>query len=227
MTASPTAWMPLYVGDYLGDTQRLTTEQHGAYLLLMMDYWRNGPAPDDDATLQQITKLDKAAWKRTRPVLARMFQIEDGEWKHKRIDRELENARSNASRRSDKAKKAAQARWEQSSEDAPSNAPSMPEALPVECPPPSPCSVTFSNEKDNSAPASAEKQFWANAKSYLSANGVKNPGAVINKWLKDNGQELTRDALNAAQLEHAVNPIAYCGGVFRKRAKQEEWEQPC
>mgnify|MGYP005992915633 CR=1 FL=1 len=145
MSKETGAWMPFYVGDYLGDTQRLTTEQHGAYLLLILDYWRNGPAPDDDAVLQQITKLERAAWKRHRPALARMFQIVDGEWRHKRIDCELEAAAANAERRSSKAKKAAEARWgnadahaEQSARDATSNAPSMPEAVLGECPPPSP-----------------------------------------------------------------------------------------
>ena len=40
-----------HIGDYLQDTTRLSTEQQGAYLLLIMDYWTNGPLPDDDAAL--------------------------------------------------------------------------------------------------------------------------------------------------------------------------------
>jgi uncharacterized protein YdaU (DUF1376 family) len=130
--------MPFYVGDYLGDTQRLTTEQHGAYLLLILDYWRAGPPPDDDEVLRQITKLEAKVWKRHRLALVRMFQIEGGQWRHRRIDRELENASSNAERRSEKARKGANARWGHSSTDAPSNAPSMPEAVLVECAPQSP-----------------------------------------------------------------------------------------
>jgi uncharacterized protein YdaU (DUF1376 family) len=79
-------WMPLYVGDYLGDTGHLTTAQHGAYLLLMMHYWRKGELPDDDRQLSKITKLALKTWCEYRPTLQDFFH--DG-WKHKRIEAEL------------------------------------------------------------------------------------------------------------------------------------------
>jgi uncharacterized protein YdaU (DUF1376 family) len=80
-------WMPLYVGDYLGDTGHLTTTQHGAYLLLMMHYWRKGELPDDDRQLSKIAKLPLRTWCDYRATLQDFFY--DG-WKHKRIDAELE-----------------------------------------------------------------------------------------------------------------------------------------
>ena len=79
-------WMPLYVGDYLGDTGHLTTTQHGAYLLLMMHYWRKGELPDDDRQLSKITKLPLKTWCDYRATLQDFFY--EG-WKHKRIDAEL------------------------------------------------------------------------------------------------------------------------------------------
>jgi uncharacterized protein YdaU (DUF1376 family) len=72
-------WMPLYVGDYLGDTGHLTTMQHGAYFLLMMHNWRKGELPEDDRQLSKIAKLPC----KYRPTLQDFFH--DG-WKHKRID---------------------------------------------------------------------------------------------------------------------------------------------
>jgi uncharacterized protein YdaU (DUF1376 family) len=80
-------WMPLYVGDYLGDTGHLTTTQHGAYLLLMMHYWRKGELPDGDRQLCKIAKLPLKTWCEYRATLQDFFY--EG-WKHKRIDAELE-----------------------------------------------------------------------------------------------------------------------------------------
>jgi len=123
-------WMPLFIGDYLADTTRLTTEQHGAYLLLIMDYWRNGAPPDDDAILANITKMALKEWKKIKAAVLSFFNLVNGFWLHSRIDREL-------------ARKAAEARWGKSqpeqiqntsSSNAPSNAPSIPQAVHKECP---------------------------------------------------------------------------------------------
>lgn len=88
-------WMPIYIGDYLRDTTRLTTAQHGAYLLLIMDYWTSGPPPDDDAVLASITKMPVDEWAKTRAVLAAKFDVADGVWRHGRVDREIKAAKDN------------------------------------------------------------------------------------------------------------------------------------
>lgn len=89
-------FMPLWIADYLADTTRLSTAQHGAYLLLLMSYWREGqPLPDDDEELAIICRAPIKEWKRDlRPKIERFFRIEDGKWHQKRADEELEKART-------------------------------------------------------------------------------------------------------------------------------------
>lgn len=85
-------WMPLYIGDYLADTMRLSTEQHGAYLLLIMEYWRSGPLLNDDEELAAITRLPPDVWAKHRPKLARFFNTDGQFWTHSRINAERERA---------------------------------------------------------------------------------------------------------------------------------------
>jgi uncharacterized protein YdaU (DUF1376 family) len=107
----PDNWMPLYVGDYLRDTSRLTTEQHGAYLLLIMDYWVNGPLPDDDAALAAIVKMTPAGWKKARTALSGYFEIDGGHWFQGRVEREIAKANSIMEQRKDAGRKSAEIRW--------------------------------------------------------------------------------------------------------------------
>ena len=93
MTTKTDIWMPVYIGDYLADTMRLSTEQHGAYLLLLMEYWRSGELLDDDEELAAITRLPIETWIKHRKMLIRFFQVSGGKWKQKRADIELKNAR--------------------------------------------------------------------------------------------------------------------------------------
>lgn len=97
-------WMPLYVADYLADTRRLSTLEHGAYILLIMDYWRNGNLPDDDDRLARIVNLPLCEWICVRNAIEPLFLPG---WKHKRIDDEL----ARAVEKSKKASKSAKKRW--------------------------------------------------------------------------------------------------------------------
>lgn len=105
-------WFALYPGDYLADTSRLSTEGHGAYLLLLMDYYSSGaPLPDDDVVLANITKLPITAWRRLRPVLASFFVIVDGKWRHIRVEKELREAETKYSKRAAAGKIGSEKRW--------------------------------------------------------------------------------------------------------------------
>jgi uncharacterized protein YdaU (DUF1376 family) len=79
-------WMPMYWGDYFGDTRHLNRGQHAAYLLLIGHYWTTGSLPDDDQQLANITCSTAEEWKADKPVVQAFFY--DG-WKHKRIEAEL------------------------------------------------------------------------------------------------------------------------------------------
>ena len=88
--AKTDTWMPLYVGDYLADTQTLSTEEHGAYLLLLLCFWlANGKLPDDDEAFAAVTKTSVERWTtKLRPKLTKYFVIEGGVWTHNRVVRE-------------------------------------------------------------------------------------------------------------------------------------------
>lgn len=145
MAAKP--YMPFYTKDYLEDTSRLSTEEHGAYLLLIIDYWNTEkPLPDDVKILSLITKLSPKRFQKVFSKVKLFFTKKDGHFYHKRIEQEIKDYKEKASNRASQAKKAAETRWDN---DARSNAPSMPGALLSECS--EQCSVNaISNTNTNS-----------------------------------------------------------------------------
>jgi len=88
MAAIP--YMPLYIADYLADTAHLTTLEHGVYLLLIMNYWQKGkPLPNDDDKISKIVKLRIDKWKKMRNIISEFFFVNETEWIHPRIEKEL------------------------------------------------------------------------------------------------------------------------------------------
>jgi uncharacterized protein YdaU (DUF1376 family) len=78
--------MPMYWGNYLGDTGHLSTVQHGIYLLLIAHYWQHGGLPEDDRQLANIVRLTLEEWLDHRATIQAFFY---SGWKHKRVDAEL------------------------------------------------------------------------------------------------------------------------------------------
>ncbi len=65
--------MPLYVADYLADTTHLSAAEHGAYLLLIMNYWQKGGLPKDEALLARICRMSSREWSKSRGVILELF----------------------------------------------------------------------------------------------------------------------------------------------------------
>lgn len=81
--------MPFFVDAYLADTGHLSTEEHGAYLLLLMAMWRrNGAVPDDDRDNARVTRMSTAKWGKIKNRLLPFLTLVDGEITQKRLQKE-------------------------------------------------------------------------------------------------------------------------------------------
>lgn len=156
-------WMPIYIGDYMADTMRLTTEQHGAYLLMLMEQWMSGPLPDDDEELAAITKMPLERWAAIREKMARFFSVENGTWSQKRLEQEKEAAQVRRESAAKNGKKGGRPKAKETpgeSQEKPIGKPSgnpkvNPESNPGETSPPSPPSLSSDELNKTSAPDGA------------------------------------------------------------------------
>ncbi|EIT4383190.1 DUF1376 domain-containing protein [Escherichia coli] len=107
MAALP--YMQLYIADYLADTMHLSAEEHGAYLLLMFNYWQTGkPIPKN--RLAKIARLTNERWADVEPSLREFFYDNGEEWVHLRIEEDLASVREKLTKKSAAGKASVQAR---------------------------------------------------------------------------------------------------------------------
>mgnify|MGYP000244679699 CR=1 FL=1 len=70
--------MPMYWDAYIADTTHLSTEEHGAYLLLLAAMWRrDGSVPDDDKDNARILGLTPGKWRRVKARLSEFLIFEN------------------------------------------------------------------------------------------------------------------------------------------------------
>lgn len=85
--------MQLYVGDYLSDTLDLTTEQHGAYLLLLMTMWKaGGKLPSDPKKLARICRVSARRWHIVWPEISHFFDDDGSIVTNERLQNEYQKA---------------------------------------------------------------------------------------------------------------------------------------
>ncbi|WP_105265849.1 YdaU family protein [Escherichia sp. MOD1-EC6099] len=107
MAALP--YMQLYIADYQADTMHLSAEEHGAYLLLMFNYWQTGkPIPKN--RLAKIARLTNERWADVEPSLREFFCDNGEEWVHLRIEEDLASVREKLTKKSAAGKASVQAR---------------------------------------------------------------------------------------------------------------------
>ncbi|WP_297803657.1 DUF1376 domain-containing protein [uncultured Brevundimonas sp.] len=95
-------FMQLYVADYLGDTRHLTTEQHGAYLLLLMTMWRaEGRLPNCDKKLARIVGATASRWAKIKADVLEFFEVDGESITNKRLMFELKKASEKSIKRAE------------------------------------------------------------------------------------------------------------------------------
>lgn len=114
MAALP--YIQLYAADYLADTAHLSTLEHGAYFLLILNYWQRGEsfkAKDEqslDRRLASVARMSIDEWADVKDVLSEFFCVSENEWSHGRIERDLEFVNSKIEKASQAGKASAAAR---------------------------------------------------------------------------------------------------------------------
>lgn len=93
-------FMQLYVSDFIGDTLHLSTEQVGAYLLLLMAMWNaGGSLPNEESKLARVARMSVKKWRAVAPDLMGYFDVEGDAVRHHRLTKELQKSESKSQSR--------------------------------------------------------------------------------------------------------------------------------
>jgi uncharacterized protein YdaU (DUF1376 family) len=204
---SEAPYMQLYVGDYLGDTRHLTTEQHGAYLLLLMAMWSSdGTLPNDEAKLARMAGVGVAKWRKIGPDVMAYFVVDGGEITQKRLKKEREKWALKSSARREAGKRGGEAKAMKNKDphvaNATANATILPQQNATIIHIPSP-----EEEKKTDAIASA--------KTKRQAKGTRLP----EEWAPD----FDAIAFSAVDSETTGNPPLTAGEIERELAKFRDY----
>jgi uncharacterized protein YdaU (DUF1376 family) len=182
--------LPLWTDAYLADTRHLSTVEHGAYLLLLIEAWRRPSCslPDDDALLARLTGLSAEAWAEAKPVVM-AFWKRDGRsatWRQKRLSAERGYVADRAQLQRDRIAK----RWNKTKKE---DTAVLPDGYRIDTPTPTPTPTPL-REEDLTATSVSTPHARDVAARQIEPDFEASP---------DRTESFFRDVLGAARLNHA------------------------
>lgn len=105
-------YLKFFVGDFLSDTMALSTEEIGAYCLLLFHQWGTDAAIPP-SWLHKVARMSPAQWAEIEPCLEHFFSVDErGHWYNQRLQNEIADFHASAMKRKRKAAHAARSRWD-------------------------------------------------------------------------------------------------------------------
>ena len=125
---SSTPFLQLYPADYLAKTMDLTTEQHGAYLLILMTMWQHdAKLPNDPVKLARIARMTPAKFRPVWAEISRFFLVEGDKITNPRLTKERKKAAEKSTKRAAAGRAGGQAKALKDNEARLANAMPMPQ----------------------------------------------------------------------------------------------------
>jgi len=144
--------LPLWTDGYLADTRHLSTVEHGAYLLLLMEAWRRPSCslPADDKFLSRLAGVSMAEWLDMKDIILAFWKL--NERTQTITQKRLTKERQFLDKKRDENRVKALTRWKKTKS---SDADAMPDAMPEACRDDAPTPTPTPNKKK--APSSPKK----------------------------------------------------------------------
>lgn len=210
-------YLPLWTGDYLRDTRHLTAQEHGAYLLLLMEAWQRPSCrlPDDDTMLARLAGVSADEWHSIKKTVMGFWRLDkrSKEWVQKRLKKERSFVAIQSKKQSDRARSG----WNKRKKvDA--------AAMPERCRGNAPTLTPIDKDSGANAPgADAPKErplveiVFGPGLRLLTSNGVgeKQARSLLGKWRNQYGDESLLAALGKAQREGALDPVGFVTGCLK------------